>query len=423
VTPLSSLGPDHPVRLVVTDELARRRLTVLLRLLLALPHLVWLALFGVAASTLAFVVWLAILFEGRAPTTLHGFLASYVRYSTHVSAYLCLAASPYPGFTGSTAYPVDVELGGPARQRRLGAAFRLVLALPAFLLASTLGGSVALGAGLGFAPLAAVGVLSGTVGFLGWFAALVLGRMPRGLRDAGAYACGYAAQVTAYALLVTDRYPDSTPGRAAPPPELPRHPVAVRITDDLGRPRLLVAFRLPLAVPHVFWLALWAVPATLAALVGWLVVLVRGRMPSVLHRFLTAFVRQLAHVTAFAYMVGRPFPGFVGREGSYPVDVTIDPPTRHRRLGVLVRIVLALPALVLYQAYSYVLYAVALLGWLAALVTGRMPPGMRDLGAAAVRYQTQLAAYLLLLTPRYPDSSPALTAPPPPVAELGPEPV
>ncbi len=146
-------------------------------------------------------------------------------------------------------------------------------------------------------------------------------------------------------------------------------------------------------------------------------------MPSVLHRFLTAFVRQLAHVTAFAYLVGRPFPGFVGREGSYPVDVTIDPPTRHRRLGVLVRIVLALPALVLYQAYSYVLYAVALLGWLAALVTGRMPPGMRDLGAAAVRYQSQLAAYLLLLTPRYPDSSPALTAPPPPVAELGPEPV
>jgi len=394
----------------VTDDLERRRLTVLIRLLLALPHLVWLALFGVAASTLAFVVWLAVLFEGRPPRTLHGFLVSYVRYSTHVTAYLCLAAGPYPGFTGSGEYPVDVEVDGPTSQGRLGAGFRLILAIPAFVLSSTLAGSVALGAGFGLASLSVTGGLAVTVGFLGWFAALVRGRMPRGMRDATAYACGYAAQVTAYALLVTDRYPDSTPGRALPAPELPAHPVVLRLDDDLRRPRLLVAFRLPLAMPHFFWLALWLVPATLAALAGWLLTLVRGRMPSTLHRFLAAYVRYLTHVTAFAYMVGRPFPGFVGREGSYPIDTTIEPPARQRRLGVLVRIVLAIPALVLYQAYAIVLYAVALLGWFASLVWGRMPNGLRDLGAAAIRYQSQLGAYVLLLTAHYPDSSPVLSA-------------
>ena len=37
--------------------------------------------------------------------------------------------------------------------------------------------------------------------------------MPEGLRDAGAYAVGYSAQVSAFAFLLTDRYPDSTPRR------------------------------------------------------------------------------------------------------------------------------------------------------------------------------------------------------------------
>ena len=417
MTSISSPESLHPVRLVVTDDLARRRLTVAFRLLLAVPHLVWLALFGVAASTLAFVVWVAVLIEGRPPRTLHAFLVSYVRYSTHVTAYLCLAAGPYPGFTGSSAYPVDVEVDGPSRQGRLGAGFRLILALPAFVLSSTLAGSVALGAGFGVASLFAFGGLALTIGFLGWFATLVRGRMPRGMRDAAAYACGYAAQVTAYALLVTDRYPDSTPGRALPAPELPAHPVLVRVDDDLRRPRLLVAFRLPLAMPHFFWLTLWLVPATLAALAGWLFTLVRGRMPSALHRFLAAYVRYVAHVTAFTYLVGRPFPGFVGREGSYPIDTTIGPPATQGRLGVLARIVLAIPALVLYQAYAIVLSAVALLGWLAALFRGRMPSGLRDLGAVAIRYQSQVGAYVLLLTPRYPDSSPVLAAPDEPERE------
>ena len=37
-----------------------------------------------------------------------------------------------------------------------------------------------------------------------------------------------------------------------------------------------------------------------------------------------------------------------------------------------------------------------------------MPGGIRDLGAASLRYQGQVLAYLFLLTPRYPDSSPVL---------------
>ena len=408
----------HPVRVVVRDDFRRRRLTVLFRLVLVLPHLVWASLYGTAAFTLAFVVWLAVLFERRAPGSLHRFLANYTRYTVHLTAYLCLAANPYPDFTGTKPYPVDVEIDPPATQRRLSAGFRFLLAIPAFLLASALAGSMALGAAYGAAVLAGIGGLGSAVALLGWFACLVRGRMPRGMRDAAVYAIGYGAQTTAYTLLLTDRYPHSTPGRVDPVPELPAHPVAIHVDDDLGRPRLLVLFRLPLSIPHILWLTLWSVFAIAAALVAWVVALVIGRVPGFLHRFMAANVRAWTHLNAFLYVVGRPFPGFVGREGSYPIDLTIAPPTRQKRLTVLFRPVLLLPALVLSAAYGGVALVVAVLGWLAALATGRMPGGLRDIGVAALRYQAQMSAYALLVTPRYPDSSPVLVGRPEPDTDL-----
>src|SRR4029079_16568019 len=96
-----------------------------------------------------------------------------------------------------------------------------------------------------------------------------------------------------YALMLTDRYPDSTPGRSEPPPELPAHPVALAVDDDLRRPRLLVLLRCPLVVPHILWLTLWFVLVLLAALLAWLVALVSGRGPAVLQRFMGGLARRV----------------------------------------------------------------------------------------------------------------------------------
>jgi hypothetical protein len=60
--------------------------------------------------------------------------------------------------------------------------------------------------------------------FFGWFASLVLGRMPRSLREAQAYALRYSAQTSAYLLLVTDRYPYSGPALGSPEPAMPEPP-------------------------------------------------------------------------------------------------------------------------------------------------------------------------------------------------------
>jgi Domain of unknown function (DUF4389) len=61
---------QRPIRLVVRDdELRRSRLTVFFRLLLAIPLFVWVTLRGIAAFVVAFVIWLAVLIEAKAPTS------------------------------------------------------------------------------------------------------------------------------------------------------------------------------------------------------------------------------------------------------------------------------------------------------------------------------------------------------------------
>ena len=66
---------EHPIRLVVTDDLRRSRLTVFFRLLLAIPHLLWIGLLGIVVVVIAVLNWFATLFAGRSPAGLHDFLA------------------------------------------------------------------------------------------------------------------------------------------------------------------------------------------------------------------------------------------------------------------------------------------------------------------------------------------------------------
>ena len=111
--------PRPPFRLVVSDGLARSRLTVFFRLFLAIPHFFWLVLWGIAATVVSVVLWIATLVSGTPPRELHAFVSAYIRYATHLSAWFNLAANPYPGFSGAPGYPVDIEIDPPAPQSRL----------------------------------------------------------------------------------------------------------------------------------------------------------------------------------------------------------------------------------------------------------------------------------------------------------------
>ncbi len=409
---------SHPIRLLVTDDLKRSRLTVLLRLLLTIPHFIWLSLWSLVVLLSAFVNWLAALILGRSPAPLRRFHARYVKYITQLYAYTCLLADPYPSFDGEDGYPIDLAIAGAEPLRRWKVLLRIPLALPAILLGVTLNGGGTSLFSRSSSRLFSGGLLT-AVALLAWFAILARGRTSRGLRDAGAYSLSYGAQLWSYLLLVTDRYPDSDPLAALG--ELPRRgdPITLIGEDDLRRSRLTVLFRLPLAFPHLLWLALWSILVLLATILNWLATLVRGRSPDSLHRFLAAYVRYVISVNAFLYLVANPFPGFGGGAGAYPLDTVIAAPERQGRWSVAFRLLLALPVLLIQGAYSSLLTLVGVFGWFASLFTGRMPKGLRGLGVLALRYQAQWLGYTMLLTGSYPYSGPCLPGAP---GELSEEP-
>ena len=184
----------HPIRLVVTADLRRNWLTVFFRLLLAIPHFIWLVLWGIANAVVLVLSWFAALFTGRVPTGFHDFMARYLGYQTHVLAYVQLAADPYPSFDGGAGYPVDLEVAPPVAQSRLTVFFRALLVIPALVISYVMN------------------YLVNILVLFGWFVCLFLGRMPEGMRNLILFTLRYHLQTAAYYSLLTSRYPSLNVG-------------------------------------------------------------------------------------------------------------------------------------------------------------------------------------------------------------------
>lgn len=184
----------YPVRQIVTDDLVRSRPTVFFRLILAIPHFIWLALWSVAFAVVWVINWIWTLIAGQSPQWAHDFTAAYARYSLHVNAYVQLAANPYPTFLGEPGYPVDLEIDPPKPQRRVITLFRLILAIPMLIVSSV---------------LSYVGQI---LAFISWFYILFTGRMHLGMRNIITFCLGFAARTNGYVGFLTDRYPPFSEG-------------------------------------------------------------------------------------------------------------------------------------------------------------------------------------------------------------------
>jgi hypothetical protein len=404
----------HPIRLTVSDySLQRSRLLVFFRLLLFIPHLIWLVLWTVAFLFVVIINWLVTLFAGQPAGWAHRFTTRYVRYQVHLFAFLLLAANPFPGFVGEPgSYPVDLEVDAADRQNRWKTGFRLILAVPAALINGSINGSGNLSFSISSSSSSGGGGGGGvavTAAFLGWWVSLFTARMPQGLRNVVLYGVAYQAEVNGYLYLLTDRYPNSDP-RSLPAiaEERVAHPVQVSGTGDLQRSRLTVFFRLLLAIPHLIFLYLWASAVYILVPIHWLVVLIKGESVDFFHDFFSYLLRYQVHVYSYLTLLANPFPGFLGRAGGYPIDAAVGPIARQNRWRTFFRLILGFPAFLIAGGLFGVLLTVAFLGWFASLFTARMPPGLRNLGVWAMHYQAQTYAYsLLLLTERYPYSGPA----------------
>jgi hypothetical protein len=194
---------DEPtaIQLRVDSPSRQRRLTVLLRLLLIVPHVVVLNFLQIAFGAVGIVAWFAALFTRRNPVAT--FMAGVMRWQARVQGYVLLLTDRYPPFSLEPAeYPVTFE-AAPTTFSRLSVLFRFLLAIPAFVVAAVVG-----------AGLAVLGVVA-------WLITILLGRLPAPLHGAFAATLRFNLRVSAYLYLVQSAYPRGLFGDPVSLSELP----------------------------------------------------------------------------------------------------------------------------------------------------------------------------------------------------------
>jgi hypothetical protein len=188
-------GIPDPAALTRTIEVGfgsterQNRWTVGFRIVLAIPHLVWIWLVTVAAVFVLVVGWFAALFTGRLPDGIARFLHQVVQYHVRLLAYVYLMRDDYPPFNLSDErYPVVVETH-PGPLNRWAVLFRIVLALPVLIVVNWLSFGVTI-------SLIVV-----------WIVVLAKGRMPGMLAQALGAVIRYEARTYGYTMLLTPEYP------------------------------------------------------------------------------------------------------------------------------------------------------------------------------------------------------------------------
>src|SRR4029077_20009859 len=88
--------------------------------------------------------------------------------------------------------------------------------------------------------------------------------------------------------------------------------------------------------------------------------------------------------------------------GGYPIDVDVQVPEHIARWRPLVQWILAIPLLILVYVLGIVAEVCAVIGWFAALFTGRLPEGLGNIIAGYYRYYWRTYSYAWVLRETYP---------------------
>ena len=199
---------------------------------------------------------------------------------------------------GAAPYAARLEIDYPERLDRLTSVFRLIWLIPIVVVAGVLTGSgsqwvvtnsgewvqgsaVGIGGGLFLATLLMI---------------LVRRRYPRWWFDFHVELTRFSARVSAYAGLLTDRYPSTTDEQS----------VHLDIDyPDAGRDlnRWLPLVKWLLALPHWIVLGVLSVLAMFAVVIAWFAILFTGRYPRALFDFVVGVSRWGLRAWAYSFLL------------------------------------------------------------------------------------------------------------------------
>jgi hypothetical protein len=173
----------------------------LIKWLLALPHYIILFFLWIAFVVVSIIAFFAILFTAKYPKGLFDFNVGVLRWTWRVGfySYQALGTDEYPPFTlKAGGYAADLEVDYPQNlSRGLVLVKWWLLAIPQYLVVSAFQGSEWFrGGGLVFLLAIFAGV-----------ALLFTGKYPKDIFNFVVGMNRWSYRVTAYAALMTDRYP------------------------------------------------------------------------------------------------------------------------------------------------------------------------------------------------------------------------
>jgi len=211
----------YPVTFEADYVEQRSRLTTFFRLLLAIPHLIVLSLWGIGAFVAVVIAWFALLFTGGWPAGLYDFTAGYLRYFNRVSAYTWLLVDPYPPFSGGDepAYPARLHIGPPLPEYdRVKVLLRIFYIIPAYLIVYVMN------------------VVMELAAIASWLVIVVTGKQPKGLQDVIGLCVSYISRAYALFGLLTETYPPFTDDHARQigEPPAPAAPIPPAAPESVG---------------------------------------------------------------------------------------------------------------------------------------------------------------------------------------------
>lgn len=185
----------YPAAVDLTAPLEVARWRPLVHWIMAVPHLLILWVLETLRSVLQLIAFFTVLFTKAIPQSLFDVIVMTMRYEWRVYSYLLFMRETYPPFdfgpssedNGSDAASLAVEY--PTELRRFMPLVKWLLAIPHYFVLMLL----------------TIGFMFALIG--AFFAVLITGRYPEGIRRFGVGLARWYVRVTAYAGLLRDEYP------------------------------------------------------------------------------------------------------------------------------------------------------------------------------------------------------------------------
>ncbi|MEU0970510.1 DUF4389 domain-containing protein [Streptomyces sp. NPDC005917] len=195
---------------------------------------------------------------------------------------------PRPPVTADGAeWPPALDIPAPGPQRRWTVLLRWLLLIPQYIV------------------LCLLGIAAFFVAVAGWFAALVLGRLPDSVASFLGKYLAYDTRVAASSMLLVDRYPPFALSA-------PDYPVQIELRPTTLN-RLAVLFRLILMIPAAVIANLAATGWFAVSWIFWIIGIVLGRLPGPVFGATAAVARYRMRFGAYTSMLTPVYPkGLLG---------------------------------------------------------------------------------------------------------------